>query len=48
MSEQPYWWHAEESFRAREDALRAGRGEESRGPLEEDVPSRDEVERNER
>lgn len=48
MTEQPYWWEAEESFRAREEALRQGRGEESRGPAEEDVPTRSEVERSER
>ena len=43
----PYYWHREEEFRAREDALRQGRGEESRAGAE-DVPTRAEVDRSER
>lgn len=40
MSEQPFWWHDEEAWRARNDALREGRGPESRGPAAgEDVPT---------
>lgn len=44
MSEQPFWWHDEERFRAAEDALKAGRGPESRPMHTEDVPTRAELE----
>lgn len=45
MSEQPFFWHREEEFRATEDALKAGRGPESRPMHTEDVPTLAEAER---
>jgi hypothetical protein len=49
MSDGPFWWHAEEEFRAREDALRRGVEDEAPSSHErgryasEDVPSQSEL-----
>lgn len=48
MTEQPYWWHAEEAWRAANAPEARGRSRRDRPGTGEDVPSRAEAEADER